>query len=100
MLGGSPRKYASSVLAAVVVVTAACLEKTRTPVVYEIPSGYVGWVRIDFEQPDAPALPVRSGERIIRIPTSGMLRTSSPFETGVAKDEYVAYSSRGESQLP
>lgn len=78
---------------------AGCFEKKRTPVRYEIPEGYVGWVRIDFEQPDAAPLPLRDGFRVARIPPAGRLSTSSPLEEGWAKDQYIYYSSKGEREL-
>ncbi len=60
-----------------------------------IPEGYSGWVRVEFEIPDAPLLPVEGGQTVLEIPPSGTLRTSSPEQYGWARDEYVFYSTRG-----
>jgi hypothetical protein len=42
-----------------------------------LPDGYVGWVQIVFNDPQAPPLQVkRDGGRVIEVPESGILRTS------------------------
>jgi hypothetical protein len=64
-----------------------------------IPENYTGWVRIEFEIPGAPPLPVENGQTVIRIPPSGVLRTSSP-ELGLAKDYYFLVSSTGVRPIP
>ncbi|MCA1623221.1 MAG: hypothetical protein LC768_15170 [Acidobacteria bacterium] len=42
-----------------------------------IPQGYVGWVRISYEVPDASPLPIEDGNLMYRIPDTGFLETSS-----------------------
>ena len=42
-----------------------------------IPEGYVGWIRVDFEVPDAPPLPVEGDFYILKFSNSGRLQTSS-----------------------
>jgi hypothetical protein len=65
-----------------------------------IPDGYTGWVRVEFEVQDAPALPMEGGEYVLRIPGDGVLRTSSPEQYGWAHDHYYYYSSRDTRSLP
>src|SRR6202023_3244609 len=65
-----------------------------------ISEGHTGWVRVEFEVPDAPPLPVEAGKTVLRIPPSGILQTSSPEQYGWAKDEYFFYSSTGSRPLP
>ena len=50
-----------------------------------IPEGYRGWVRVEFEIPGAPPLPTEAGQTVIKIPPSGLLRTSSPEQYGWAR---------------
>jgi hypothetical protein len=57
-----------------------------------IPEGYRGWVHVEFEIPGVPPLPTEGGQNIIKIPSSGILRTSSPEQYGWARDTYVFYS--------
>lgn len=63
-----------------------------------IPEGYSGWIRIEFDVKDAPLLPVDRGEYVLRIPPSGILRTSSPEQYGWANDHY--YYSSAQSTRP
>ena len=99
-LGGYVSRTAAVSTFAVFLFAGACLRPKRTPVIYEIPRGYVGWVRIEFDQPDAPKLSVREGSVVIRVPLSGTVRTSSAFEVGWARDRYLAYSDQGVTVLP
>lgn len=57
-----------------------------------VPEGYVGWIKIRYSVADAPPLPIEDGYRLIRIPPSGLLQTSSNPEYGWARDEYFYYS--------
>lgn len=66
--------------------------KSRRPVKYLIPAEYVGWVKIEFEVKGEPELPVEDGFVVCRFPKTGVLKTSSPIEYGVAVDEYYYYS--------
>ena len=65
-----------------------------------IPEGYSGWVRIEFEAPGAPALPQEAGATVLRIPSSGRLRTSSPEQYGWVNNSYAFYSSAGVRPIP
>lgn len=67
-------------------------EPRRQPVRYLIPDGYVGWIKINFREQNAAALPIEDGYSVARIPESGELKTSSDIEYGWAKDEYYYYS--------
>lgn len=65
-----------------------------------IPEGYTGWVRIEFEVPGAPTLPMQDGEYVLQIPPTGVLRTSSPEQYGWANDHYDYSSAQGLRSLP
>ena len=60
----------------------------------------MGWVRVEFQVSDAPALPLEGGEYLFKIPPSGLLRTSSSEEYGWARDHYFYYSEKGTRILP
>jgi len=66
----------------------------RHPTSYLIPMSYVGWVRIEHTD-DAAPLEFSKGRYICRVPSNGVLRTSSPIEDGWAQDEYFYYSEAG-----
>jgi hypothetical protein len=65
---------------------------TRCPDRYLVPMGYVGWVKIIYNDKDSPPLPIENGCHLVRIPTNGVLKTSSKIECGNANDEYYYYS--------
>ncbi len=65
-----------------------------------IPEGYTGWVRIEFEIPNTPALPGKNGEYTLTIPSDGKLRTSSTEQYGAATDKYFYISGQGRRSLP
>lgn len=63
-------------------------EKKRTPISYELPQKYVGWVTIKYEKPGAPPLEKIDGKYHIKINENGIAETSTKVEDGVAEDEY------------
>ncbi|MGB6404296.1 MAG: hypothetical protein WA899_14445 [Candidatus Sulfotelmatobacter sp.] len=65
-----------------------------------IPEGYTGWVRIEFEVQGAPPLPMEGGQYVLKIPSGGVLRTSSAEQYGWAKDHYYYYSAQEMHALP
>src|SRR5579864_6400695 len=67
---------------------------------FQIPEGYSGWVRVEFEIPGAPPLPQKAGQTLVKIPTSGALKTSSPEQYGWARDSYAFYSGAGVRSIP
>ena len=74
---------------------AACLltacAPQRTPQHYLLPLGFTGWAYIKYDDQNCQALEMRDGRRVARIPPDGRLCTSTPFQSGVARDlwEYV-----------
>jgi len=64
--------------------------ETRTPSIYELPEGYRGWVLIRFEGPGCDATPVDRDSPVFRIPSDGVLCTSSPLraDSDWEADEY------------
>lgn len=74
------------------------LRDDRRPNRYLIPEGFVGWVRIDYEVEGAPELPIEDGFRVYRIPSSGLLQTSSAVQSGWASDEYYYVDASGDRE--
>jgi hypothetical protein len=74
----------------VFVVFVACHREPKhaIPAIYEIPEGFTGWVTIEYAVSSAPALPDDRGTRMIRVPASGRLRTSSPQELGIVDNQF------------
>lgn len=70
----------------------------RRPVQYFIPNGYVGWIRIEYQIKKASPLPQRGGYLIAKIPSTGVLRTSSIEARGWAADEYYYVTAAGARQ--
>jgi hypothetical protein len=63
-------------------------ENRQHPYRYLIPKGYIGWVRVDFNVKDAPALLIENGYYIFKIPATGRLQTSSDDGDGILEDQY------------
>ena len=64
-----------------------------------VPDGYVGWVRVEFQVAGVPAAPKQRGQPIFKIPSNGVLKTSSP--EGYSRDgsEYYYDSDKGLHKL-
>lgn len=65
-----------------------------------IPEDYSGWVRVEFEVAGTPALPREDGRLVLKVPSSGLLRTSSPERYGWVKDDYAFYANGGLRPIP
>jgi len=59
------------------------------PELWIIPSGHVGWLRLDYGVADTPPLPVEHGYRIVQMPARGRLRTSTATAGSVDHMEYT-----------
>lgn len=66
----------------------------RPPTRLLIPSGYVGWVRIEYQVPNAPPLPREGKYLLLRLEKNGTLRTSSDLPAGWAHDQFFYYSEK------
>jgi len=69
------------------------------PFRFLIPEGYVGWIRVDFNVPSAPPLPIEDGFYILKFNESGRLKTSSPDLIESRRDEFFYYSNEGKYRL-
>ncbi len=60
----------------------------RTPHRYYLPQDFTGKIRILYNVPGAGPLPLEEGHLVVRLPMSGMLETSTPFDYGTARDQF------------
>lgn len=72
----------------------ACSEKQRPVEIYEIPDGYVGWVRVDYGQASCRN---PSGPMLVR--NDGRACSLSNFREGSAMDEFYYVGSRGRQPI-
>jgi|SRR5580658_2924534 hypothetical protein len=70
----------------------------RPPERFLIPSGYSGWVRVDFRQKSAPPLPIEDGRRLLKLNAHGILETSSDPQPGYGNDDFFYYA--GDRRTP
>ncbi|RPI18307.1 MAG: hypothetical protein EHM58_06170 [Ignavibacteriae bacterium] len=78
----------------------SCKQPVRTPISYELPKGYTGWVTVRYEKKNAPALEKEQGKYHIKISPDGFAETSSPVENGWAEDEYYWMDGNNKFVLP
>lgn len=70
----------------------------RTNQRFVLPEAFAGPLRVYYGIEGAPPLPVEAGWRVLTIPRSGVLETSSPIEYGNGQDEVVRRTAAGELQ--
>jgi len=68
----------------------------RMPVRYILPPDFAGPVKIYYDMENADPIPVEDGVRIIEIPPSGIVLTSSDPDYGQAVDEFLRATGDGE----
>src|SRR5580765_248497 len=83
-----------AVIALTLTLLAGC-NRRKGDIVY-IPRGYEGWVRIEYEEKASSPLEMQHSKYVVRVPTSGVVRTSTIRDVGYASDEYYFLSSNGE----
>jgi hypothetical protein len=71
----------------------------RPPSRFLIPSGYVGWVRVEYRVPNAPPLGHEGKYQLVRIDKDGSVKTASDLPEGWGKDQFFYYAGRGRQPL-
>lgn len=71
----------------------------RPPSRFLIPSGYVGWITVEYRVPDAVPLPREGKFLLVRLGKDGTLQTSSDIPEGWAHDQYFYYLANGRQAL-
>ncbi len=64
----------------------------RPPSRFLIPSGYVGWVRVAYQIPNAAPLPHEGKYLLVRVDRDGTLQTSTDLPSGWGSDQFFYYS--------
>ena len=64
----------------------------RPPSRFLIPSGYVGWVRVEYGVANAPPLPREGKYLLVVLDKDGTRQTSSDLPAGWAHDQFFYYS--------
>lgn len=65
-------------------------------VIYVLPAGYVGWIRVDFGVPTAAPLARADGAYVVRVPRGGVVDTSVRLDYGSVRPIYQYGSEPGE----
>jgi len=69
----------------------------RPPSRFLIPSGYVGWVRVDYRVAAAPPLPREGKYLLVKVDRNGKLQTSTDLPSGWGRDQFF-YDSGNQRQ--
>ena len=77
--------------------SAGCVER-RSPSRYLIPTGFVGWIRVEYQVVNRPPLLKEGSFRLLKIPKTGVLKTSTAMESGVGANEFYYVSKDGQRQ--
>jgi hypothetical protein len=75
------------VMAGCITILTSC-DKKRTPISFELPKDFSGWVTVKYEKKNAHELKPIDGKYVIKISKEGFAETSSRIEDGWASDEY------------
>lgn len=92
------RRWAGLVFCCSVAATVLCGSKAR-PEKWIIPENYTGWVRVDYAVAGAPQLPMEGMSYVVRMPQSGRLETSSPYNSSIDNNEYFSSTQHGLQKL-
>jgi hypothetical protein len=91
---GATRRFAvkSRIILVIAVLSLAVSQasaRERPRYLFVLPEGYVGWVQIIFNDPQAPPLRTRKEKVIVEVPESGIVRTSAlRVHSSLAPDEF------------
>ena len=61
---------------------------------YYLPESYAGWVCVSFNVDGAPPLPTDDGFLVIKVPSNGILKTSTEPRFSPKIDEYFYYNEK------
>ena len=83
-------------IVAITLALAGCdIDDHATAAVFEVPASYSGWVVVEYSDNASPSLPTVAGNRVLRIPPSGFLTTSSTQEVGTQHWEFYQVAADG-----
>jgi hypothetical protein len=90
---------AIAVLIVLLALEAGCMPRPRRALESILKDGYIGWVRIEFGVRGQEVLPQRDGRYIVRVPSSGIVRTATSFEDGYAQDTFYYETLQGQLRV-
>jgi hypothetical protein len=76
----------------------SCGSKSQ-PEKWIIPENYTGWLRLDYAVNGASPLPLENGFYLVKVPLTGRLGTSSPYNGSIDKDDFLVATSHGLEKL-
>jgi hypothetical protein len=87
-------KYAIFVICLILVAYGLLLFLFTPPkgYIYYFPENYAGWICIQHDVNGASPLPEQDGYLIIKVPASGILKTSSQLRSSQTRDKYYYYN--------
>jgi hypothetical protein len=59
----------------------------------------MGWLRVDYGIAGAPPLPIEGATYVIRMPESGRLQTSSPYDSSIDNDQFTVPREGGDQKV-
>lgn len=66
---------------------------------YVFPKDFKGEARVYYAVSTAPPLPLENGYRVIRFPQNGIIYTSTPSQSGRAKDIFYIWTIKGLKEI-
>ena len=88
----------AAVLPTLLLITGGCGKISRSSK-FLIPSGYIGWIQVQYGVRGAPPLPVENGFYLIRVPPNGRVKTSTKQDFGWRRDEFYYNSGNRRERL-
>jgi hypothetical protein len=85
MAAGMIGLLAVRIVGSVIVVA---LQPAPKAYIWLLPDEYAGWVRVDFGAPSAPSLPEENGYRVLRVPESGIVRSSDALISSPSREQF------------
>jgi len=87
-------KYGVRIVCLVVAVLGLLFFLLRPPkgYIYYFPENYAGWICVEYGADGFAPLTEQDGYLIVKVPSSGILKTSSPLRTSPTRDKYYYYN--------
>ena len=88
-----------SIIILIIIALSGCLQNPKRNR-YLIPLNFHGTVYVYYKVNGAPPLVIEDGYRLVVVPDSGVVHTSTEIMPGKLHDEYLLYSASGRMKLP
>jgi Family of unknown function (DUF6843) len=94
------RKLATLVVALLVCFSLAAYRTVRLGDEVLFPEGHEGWFLVEYEVPGEPPLTLSHSKYVIRLPQSGIVKTSSHRQVGYGVDRYYFEGPNTRQEIP